>query len=110
MLPTVLTIQVDTQSNLVVDIFQFKRYVNKLRTKSTTYKKKRQELAELRAEAGVLSRTDEILKQKDEAINRRLVCPNWPSLNAFELGTFKLWCKTSILQCPVTLYDQSLYS
>ena len=52
---------------------QFKRYVNKLRSKSTVYKKKRAELAELRAEGGVLSRTDEILKQRNEHINRQLV-------------------------------------
>ena len=47
--------------------------MNKLRSKSTVYKKKRQELSELRAEAGVLSRTDEILKGRDEAINEKLV-------------------------------------
>ena len=47
--------------------------MNKLRSKSTIYKKKRQELAELRAELGVLARTEEILKQKDEKINRHLV-------------------------------------
>ena len=52
---------------------QFKRYVNKLRTKSTVFKKKRQEIAELRAEAGVLSRTEEILKNRDEAVNQHLV-------------------------------------
>ncbi|XP_071499018.1 intraflagellar transport protein 81 homolog [Diadema antillarum] len=51
---------------------EFKRYVNKLRGKSTDYKKKRQELAELRAELGVLSRTEEILKQRDEQIQQRL--------------------------------------
>ncbi|GFO11516.1 intraflagellar transport protein 81-like protein [Plakobranchus ocellatus] len=50
----------------------FKRYVNKLRSKSTVYKKKRAELAELRAESGVLTRTDEILKQRNEHINRQL--------------------------------------
>ncbi|XP_005106145.1 intraflagellar transport protein 81 homolog [Aplysia californica] len=50
----------------------FKRYVNKLRSKSTVYKKKRAELAELRAESGVLSRSDEILKQRNEHINRQL--------------------------------------
>lgn len=44
----------------------FKRYVNKLRGKSTVYKKKRQELAELKAEFGVLSRTSEILRGKDQ--------------------------------------------
>lgn len=50
----------------------FKRYVNKLRSKSTIYKKKRAELAELRAEGGVLSRTDEILRQRNEHVNRQL--------------------------------------
>jgi intraflagellar transport protein 81 len=51
---------------------QFKRYVNKLRGKSTIYKKKRQELAELRAEHGVLSRTEEILRQRDEGLQKQL--------------------------------------
>ncbi|RMX60935.1 hypothetical protein pdam_00003457 [Pocillopora damicornis] len=50
----------------------FKRYVNKLRGKSTVYKKKRQELAELRAEYGVLARTEEILKGKDETFQHQL--------------------------------------
>lgn len=50
----------------------FKRYVNKLRSKSTVYKKKRQEISDLRAESGVLARTEEILKQRDEDINRKL--------------------------------------
>lgn len=50
----------------------FKRYVNKLRSKSTVYKKKRSELAELRAESGVLTRTNDILKQRNELINRQL--------------------------------------
>ena len=54
-------------------MLQFKRYVNKLRSKSTTYKKKRQELAELKAEFGVLSRTEEILKARDEHIDQQLV-------------------------------------
>ncbi|GFR67031.1 intraflagellar transport protein 81-like protein [Elysia marginata] len=54
----------------------FKRYVNKLRSKSTVYKKKRAELAELRAESGVLTRTDEILKQRNEHINRQLFLYN----------------------------------
>ncbi|XP_013415931.1 intraflagellar transport protein 81 homolog [Lingula anatina] len=51
---------------------EFKRYVNKLRGKSTVYKKKRQELAEIRAEHGVLSRTEEILKTRDNAIIQQL--------------------------------------
>jgi len=44
---------------------EFKRYVNKLRGISNIYKKKRQELSELQAEVGVLSRTEEILKSRD---------------------------------------------
>ena len=52
---------------------QFKRYVNKLRTKSTVYKKTRQEISELRAEVGVLARTEELLKQRDDEINSKLV-------------------------------------
>ncbi|XP_078083589.1 intraflagellar transport protein 81 homolog [Mustelus asterias] len=51
---------------------EFKRYVSKLRSKSTVYKKKRQELAELRTEYGVLQRTEEILKQRHEAIQQQL--------------------------------------
>ncbi|XP_025079923.1 intraflagellar transport protein 81 homolog [Pomacea canaliculata] len=50
----------------------FKRYVNTLRSKSTVYKKKRSELAELRAESGVLSRTEDILRQRNELINKQL--------------------------------------
>lgn len=46
---------------------EFKRYVNKLRGISNVYKKKRQELSELQAEVGVLSRTEEILKSRDKA-------------------------------------------
>lgn len=58
-------------------LLQFKRYVNKLRSKSTIYKKKRQEIAEIRAELGVLSRTEQILRQKDEFITRSLVSWLW---------------------------------
>ncbi|XP_069789418.1 intraflagellar transport protein 81 homolog isoform X1 [Narcine bancroftii] len=51
---------------------EFKRYVSKLRSKNTVYKKKRQELTELRAEYGVLQRTEEILKQRHEAVQQQL--------------------------------------
>ncbi|XP_046854329.1 intraflagellar transport protein 81 homolog [Xenia sp. Carnegie-2017] len=51
---------------------EFKRYVNKLRSKSTVYKKKRQELTELRAEFGVLSRSEEILKRREGQLNEHL--------------------------------------
>jgi intraflagellar transport protein 81 len=50
---------------------EFKRYVNKLRTKNTTYKKKKTELSSLRAELGVLARTEEVLAQRNENINRK---------------------------------------
>jgi len=65
---------VKTWSNALNISYQFKLYVNKLRTKSTIYKKKRQEIAELRAETGVLSRTLEIIRLKDEQIDNKLVC------------------------------------
>ncbi|KAG7480561.1 hypothetical protein MATL_G00057640 [Megalops atlanticus] len=51
---------------------EFKRFVGKLRSKGTVFKKKRQELAELRAEYGVLQRTEEILKQRHEAVQQQL--------------------------------------
>jgi len=43
---------------------EFKRYVNKLRSKSNVYKKKKSDLADLKSEFGVLSRTEEILRQR----------------------------------------------
>jgi len=57
----------------VVLRLQFKRYVNKLRTKSTTYKKKKGELSGLRAELGVLARTEEVLTQRHDVLDRKLV-------------------------------------
>lgn len=51
---------------------EFKKYVNKLRSKSTIYKKKRQELTELRAEYGVISRTEEILKGRDGKLHDQI--------------------------------------
>ncbi|XP_029475985.1 intraflagellar transport protein 81 homolog isoform X1 [Rhinatrema bivittatum] len=51
---------------------EFKRYVSKLRGKSTVFKKKRQEIAELRAEYGVLQRTEEILKQRHEVVQEQM--------------------------------------
>lgn len=53
-------------------MLQFKKYVNKLRSKSTIYKKKRQELQDLRAESGVITRTIEVLKAKDARVNQQL--------------------------------------
>ncbi|XP_054094816.1 intraflagellar transport protein 81 homolog isoform X4 [Callithrix jacchus] len=51
---------------------EFKQYVNKLRSKSTVFKKKRQIIAELKAEFGLLQRTEELLKQRHENIQRQL--------------------------------------
>lgn len=53
---------------------EFKRYVTKLRGRSSLYKRNRAELSALKAEAGVLTRTTEILRARDEAILRGLVC------------------------------------
>lgn len=52
---------------------QLKRLVGKLRSKGTVYKKKRQEIAELKAEFAVLQHTEEILKQRHENIQQKLV-------------------------------------
>ncbi|KXJ17310.1 intraflagellar transport protein 81 homolog [Exaiptasia diaphana] len=62
----------DSEGAEVLKGDEFKRYVNKLRGKSTVYKKKRQELAELRAEYGVLSRSEEILKSKYDDLSSHL--------------------------------------
>ncbi|KAG8146068.1 hypothetical protein E2320_012473 [Naja naja] len=51
---------------------EFKRYVNKLRSKNTLYKKKRLEIAEITAEYGILQRTEELLKQRHEDIQQQL--------------------------------------
>ncbi|KAJ8285773.1 hypothetical protein GJAV_G00030780 [Gymnothorax javanicus] len=51
---------------------EFKRFVGKLRSKGTVFKKKRQEMAELRAEFGILQRTEEILKQRFETAQQQL--------------------------------------
>lgn len=47
---------------------EFKRYVARLRTLNNTYKKKKAELSALKAEYGVLARTEEILKSRDENV------------------------------------------
>ncbi|KAL8180138.1 UNVERIFIED_CONTAM: Intraflagellar transport protein 81 [Gekko kuhli] len=53
-------------------VLQFKRYVNKLRSKNTLYKKKRLEIAEITAEYGILQRTEELLRQRHEDIQEQL--------------------------------------
>ncbi|MBN3309343.1 intraflagellar transport protein 81 homolog [Amia ocellicauda] len=62
----------DSDGAEVIKGDEFKRYVSKLRSKSTLYKKRRQEVAELRAEYGVLQRTEDILKQRHEALQQQL--------------------------------------
>ncbi|NXY90753.1 IFT81 protein, partial [Alcedo cyanopectus] len=51
---------------------EFKDYVNKLRRKKKICEKKRAEMAEIAAECGVLQRTEELLKQQQEAIQQQL--------------------------------------
>ncbi|CAO2629548.1 Intraflagellar transport protein 81 homolog [Lemmus lemmus] len=51
---------------------EFKRYVSKLRSKSTVFKKKHQIIAEFKAEFGLLQRTEELLKQRQETIQHQL--------------------------------------
>lgn len=51
---------------------ELKRLVVKLRSKGTVYKKQRHEIAELKAEYGVLQRTEEILKQRHETVQQKL--------------------------------------
>ncbi|KAM8961139.1 intraflagellar transport protein 81 homolog [Pelodytes ibericus] len=51
---------------------EFKRYVSKLRGKSSVFKKKRQEMAELNVEYGVLQRTEQILKQRHDGMQQQL--------------------------------------
>uniref|UniRef100_A0A8C0KZF2 Intraflagellar transport protein 81 homolog n=1 Tax=Canis lupus dingo TaxID=286419 RepID=A0A8C0KZF2_CANLU len=50
----------------------FKRYVSKLRSKSTVFKKKHQIIAGFKAEFGLLQRTEELLKQRHENIQHQL--------------------------------------
>ncbi|XP_069352995.1 intraflagellar transport protein 81 homolog isoform X3 [Eulemur rufifrons] len=51
---------------------EFKRYVSKLRSKSTVFKKKHQIIAEFKAEFGLLQRTEELLKQRHDNIQYQL--------------------------------------
>lgn len=59
---------------------KLKRLVGRLRSKGTVFKKRRQEIAELKAEYGVLQRTEEVLKQRHETVQQKLVnaVPNRP--------------------------------
>ncbi|CAL8251305.1 unnamed protein product [Boreogadus saida] len=51
---------------------ELKRLVAKLRVKGSTHKKRRAELAELKAENGVLERTEEILRQRNQDVLQQL--------------------------------------
>ena len=51
---------------------EFRKYIDQLRVISNSYKSKKIELSSLRAEYGVLSRTQEILKSRDENIQELL--------------------------------------
>ncbi|XP_064822181.1 intraflagellar transport protein 81 homolog [Oncorhynchus masou masou] len=62
----------DQDGDEVIQGDEFKRFVGKLRSKGTVFKKKRQEITELRAEYGVLQRTEEILKQRHEVGQQQL--------------------------------------
>jgi len=59
--------------------------VVKLRSKGTVYKKQRHEIAELKAEYGVLQRTEEILKQRHETVQQKLVTPKPSPVYNFHL-------------------------
>lgn len=52
----------------VVKEEEFKRYVAKLRAQHNIYQQKKKELSLLKAEFGVLSRTEEILRSRDENV------------------------------------------
>lgn len=52
---------------------EFKRYVSKLRARSSLYKRHRAELAQLKAEGGVLARTLDILKARFIELDSNIV-------------------------------------
>uniref|UniRef100_A0A8C5G7Z0 Intraflagellar transport protein 81 homolog n=1 Tax=Gouania willdenowi TaxID=441366 RepID=A0A8C5G7Z0_GOUWI len=56
----------------VIRYDELNRLVVRLRSKSTAYKKKRQEIAEMKAEYGVLQWTEENLKEKHESVQQKL--------------------------------------
>uniref|UniRef100_A0A3B4FIK6 Intraflagellar transport protein 81 homolog n=1 Tax=Pundamilia nyererei TaxID=303518 RepID=A0A3B4FIK6_9CICH len=70
---------------------EMKRLVAKLRSKGTVYKKKRQEIAELKADYGVVQRTEEILKQRHDAVQQKL------SVNAYKGTCVCDYCRTPFL-------------
>lgn len=69
---------------LLLLFLQFKRYVSKLRSKSTVFKKKHQIIAEFKAEFGLLQRTEELLKQRHENIQHQLVKWHYLGLHKYK--------------------------
>lgn len=51
-----------------------KKYVAKLRGKGALYKKQKAQLAALKTEAGILTRTLEVLASQDQSVLQALVC------------------------------------
>lgn len=56
----------DFDGGIVLREDEFKRYVSKLRTMNTEFKRKKGELSAFKAELGVLARTEEILRSRDQ--------------------------------------------
>lgn len=56
----------DYDGGIVLREDEFKRFVAKLRTMNTEFKKKKGEMSALKAEYGVLARSEEILKSRDQ--------------------------------------------
>ena len=51
---------------------QYREYVQRLRNKSSLYKKNRSVLAELRSETGILTRTESILQKQNQSVDKRV--------------------------------------
>ncbi|KAJ3091770.1 Intraflagellar transport protein 81 [Quaeritorhiza haematococci] len=64
----------------------FKRYVSELRGKSNVYKRKKAELSELTAEFGVLQRTEEILKSREQSMQSAMMALHNPVAIATEIS------------------------
>lgn len=63
----------ETEGGEVLREEEFKKFVAKLRISNNTYKQKKAELSALKAEFGVLARSEEILKSRDENLQDLLV-------------------------------------
>ncbi|CAH0382204.1 unnamed protein product [Bemisia tabaci] len=60
------------EESLILKEEDFKRYVNKLKTRSSLYKKCRSELTIIKTEKGILSRTADLLVAKGRKLNVKL--------------------------------------